>query len=127
MIVVDSCGWLEFYADGPLAEEYAKYLIDLEAVVTPALVIYEVYKKVKRERGEPDALMAVGPMQKTLIVPFDTRVGLLAADLSLAFNLPLADAAIYATAQLHNCNVVTSDQHFKELPGVIYLRPPQSI
>jgi hypothetical protein len=35
--VVDSSGWLEFFADGPLAEAYAVHLADLAQVVTPAI------------------------------------------------------------------------------------------
>lgn len=122
MIVVDSCGWLEFYTDGPLAEKYAQYLSELQAVVTPIIVIYEVYKKIKRERSEADALFAIGPLHKTNVVLLDTQLVLLAADVSLEFGLPMADAFVYATSRLYNCEVVTSDQHFKKLKGVIYLQ-----
>lgn len=39
MIVVDSCGWLEFLADGRWAEEYAAYFSEPEKIVTPSIVI----------------------------------------------------------------------------------------
>lgn len=122
MIIVDSCGWLEFYTDGSLADQYAGYLNELQNIVTPVIIIYEVYKKIKRERSEADALFAVGPMHKTNVVPLDTQLALLAADVSLEFSLPMADALVYATACLYNCQVVTSDRHFKDLKGVIYFQ-----
>jgi predicted nucleic acid-binding protein len=33
----------------------------------------------------------------------------------------MADAIIYATAQHHNAQLVTSDAHFANLPGVVFL------
>lgn len=42
MITIDSCGWLEYYTAGPLAEEYGKYLKDLTQIVTPLVILYEV-------------------------------------------------------------------------------------
>ncbi|MDN5347098.1 MAG: hypothetical protein PWP65_662 [Clostridia bacterium] len=120
MIIIDSCGWLEFYTDGPLVNKYAPYLNDLQAIVTPDIIIYEVYKKIKRERSEADALLAIGPLHKTNVVPLDTQLVLLAADLSLEFGLPMADAFVYATSRLYKCKVITSDKHFKDLEDVIY-------
>jgi len=119
--VVDSSGWLEFFIDGPLANRYAEHLADLGQILTPSIVLYEVYKKIKRERSEEDALIAVAQIEKTRIVPLTTTVALTAADLSLEHRLAMADALIYATAILHQVTVVTSDPDFMGLPGVIYL------
>ena len=49
MIVVDSSGWVEFFTDGPLADDYASKLRNLSAVMTPVIVLYEVYKRLKRD------------------------------------------------------------------------------
>jgi len=43
MIVVDSSGWLEFLTDGLLAEEYASRLKQPATVITPTIIMYEVY------------------------------------------------------------------------------------
>ncbi len=121
MILVDSCGWLEFLADGPLAEEYAPYFAKPEEIVTPSIVIYEVTKKVSREEGKERALFIAAQMQQTKLVPFDGRLALVAADVSLRWGLPMADAIVYATGVECGCKVVTSDHHFKELPGTIFI------
>ena len=121
MIVVDSSGWLEFLTDGPVADEYAKYLRDTAAVITPTIVIYEVYKRAKRVLGEEEAIDAVAAMQKTRVVPLTDELALIAADLSLLHKLPMADAIVLATAQAHDADVVTSDADFKDLPRVIYV------
>jgi predicted nucleic acid-binding protein len=121
LILVDSCGWLEFLADGPLAEEYAPYFAKPEEIVTPSIVIYEVTKKVSREEGKERALFIAAQMQQTKLVPFDGRLALVAADVSLRWGLPMADAIVYATGVECGCKVVTSDHHFKELPGTIFI------
>lgn len=115
MFLVDSSGWIEFFTDGPLAKEYSKYLKDITKVVTPTIVLYEVYKKIKRERTEEDALSAVSLINKTSVIPLSESIALLAADLSLKYSLPMADAIVYATAMEENCKVITSDAHFKGL------------
>lgn len=121
MIVVDSSGWLEFLTDGVLADDYAKRLRQLDAVLTPTIVIYEVYKHAKRLLSEQDAVDAVAAMQKTQVVPLTDELALIAADLSLAHKLPMADAIVLATAQAHNADVVTSDADFAGVPGVVYI------
>lgn len=48
MILIDSFGWIEFLANGSLAERYEEYFENLPLVVTPTIVLYEVYKKISR-------------------------------------------------------------------------------
>ncbi len=124
MIVVDSSGWLQFLTDGPLANEYARRLRQQATVITPTIVIYEVYKHSKRLRGEEGALDAVAAMQKTQVVPLNEELALVAADLSLETKLPMADAIILATARLFDAEVITSDADFDGLAGVTYIPKP---
>jgi predicted nucleic acid-binding protein len=119
MLLVDSPGWIEFFTDGPLAAEYSKYLKDFTKILTPTIVLYEVYKKIKKERTEEDALFAVSLINRTSVIPLSESIALLAADLSLKHSLPMADAIVYATALEENCKVVTSDTHFKGLDRVV--------
>ena len=121
MIVVDSSGWLEFLTDGVLAEEYAKRLRQPTSVLTPTIVLYEVYKHAKRLLSEQDAVDAVSAMQQTQVVPLSDELALVAADLSLAYKLPMADAIVLATAQAYDADVITSDVDFADIPGVVYI------
>ena len=124
MIVVDSSGWLQFLTDGPLSDQYASRLRQPGNVLTPTIIMYEVYKHAKRLRGEDGALDAVAAMQKTRVVALDTELALVAADLSIEFKLPMADAIILATGRVHEAEVVTSDADFEGLPGVTYIPKP---
>ncbi len=127
MIVVDSSGWLEFLTDGPLGDEYAKRLRQPSAVVTPTIILYEVYKHAKRLRGEEGGLEAVAAMQKTVVVPLNDDLALVAADLSIEHKLPMADAIILATARMFEAEVITSDADFELVAGVTYLPKPTSL
>ena len=110
MIIVDSCGWLEWFTDGKLADRYQEYLADRNNMIVPAIVLYEVYKILKREVGEEKALLAAGYMKSAPVIPMDEPLALAAADIALQEKLAMADAIVVATARLKNCKVITSDQ-----------------
>lgn len=120
-VVVDSWGWIEYFTDGPLAARYARYLEKPQEVVTPVIVVYEVYKKVKQQRGEEIAKRNVAQLDKTEIVPLTDSLALAAADLSLSYGLPMAGALILATARQCKVKVVTSDPHFEGVEDVMFL------
>jgi len=117
VVVVDSSGWIEYFTDGPQADAYGRYLKDIEKVATPAVVVYEVYKKIRCERGEEIAKLCVAQMEKTRGVPIDQAIALRAADLSLEFSLPMADSFVLATARALGAELLTSDNDFKNVPG----------
>ncbi len=121
MLLVDSSGWIEFFTDGPLAKTYAKHMKEPSKIITPTIVLYEVYKKIKRERTEEEALTAVALMNRTSVVELSESIALLAADLSIKYFLPMADAIVYATAMEKDCRVITGDSHFRELDRVVFL------
>lgn len=117
MVVVDSSGWIEFFTAGSKANTYARYLKKPEEVLTPVIVLYEVYKKIKRERGEETAKLCLAQIEKTRVVPMEEGTALLAADLSLELSLPMADAFVLATARMHRARLVTSDADFRGISG----------
>ncbi len=122
MILVDSSGWIEFFTGGANAGKYGAYLEKASRLVTPTIVLFEVYKLVKRERTEEEALLAVAQIQKTRVVPLSESLALAAADISLELRLAMADSIVYATARAEGAELVTSDKDLGELPGVTYIR-----
>ncbi len=121
-VVLDSSGWIEFFTGGPLADRYAAYLAPRYQLITPTVVLYEVYKKIKRERGEEVALLFVGRLNATQVVQLTESIAYLAADLSLRHGLAMADAIVYATAKDQDAEVVTGDADLKDLSGVVYVK-----
>jgi predicted nucleic acid-binding protein len=126
VIVVDSSGWLEFLTDGPLAEKFATRLRQPAQVITPTIIVYEVYKHARRLRGEGAALDAVAAMQKTRLVPLTEDLALVAADVSLEYKLAMADSIVLATARQYNAELITSDTGFRGVPGVVYVARQRS-
>ncbi len=121
-LLVDSSGWIEYFSGGPLAENYGSYLGRSAELITPTIVVYEVYKKIKRERGEELALRVTASLTATEVIPLTESIALLAADVSLQYGLAMAGAIIYATARDQAAQVLTSDADLKDLPGVVYLK-----
>jgi toxin FitB len=120
MNLVDSCGWLEYFADGPNADFYAAALEDTESLIVPTICLLEVFKRVFQQRGEDAGLQAAAAMHQGLIVPLDASIALRAARISSDLKLPLADSVILATAQTYLGIIWTQDAHFKGLEGVRY-------
>ncbi len=121
-VLLDSSGWIEFFTDGPLADRYAVYLTPKYQLITPTIVLYEVYKKIKRERGEETALLFAGRLGATQVIQLTESIAFLAADLSLRYGLAMADAIVYATARDQDAEVVSGDMDLKGLPGVVYVQ-----
>jgi len=121
MNVVDSSGWLEYFADGPNAGFFADAIEDAAGLIVPTISIYEVFKKILQQRGEGDALQAVAAMQQGTAVDLTPPLALSAAKISVERGLPMADSVILATAQAHNATLWTQDADFKAIDGVQYV------
>jgi len=121
MNVVDSSGWLEYFADGPNADFFAQALESTESLVVPSLTIFEVFKKMLSVRSESEALLVAATMQQGQVVDLDAALSLDAARLSLENKLPLADSVILATARANQAVLWTQDGDFEGMAGVKYI------
>ena len=120
MNIVDSSGWLAYFADEPNAKHFLTPLNDTDSLVVPTVTIYEVFKVVLRESRENEALQAVVAMQKGTVVDLTASLAIAASKLSLEHNLPMADSIILATAREFDATVWTQDSDFKNVGGVKY-------
>ncbi|MCD6138337.1 MAG: type II toxin-antitoxin system VapC family toxin [Deltaproteobacteria bacterium] len=120
MNIVDSSGWLAYFADEPNAKYFLTPLNDASSLVVPTVTIYEVFKVVLRESSENEALQAVVAMRKGRVVDLTATLAIAASKLSLEHNLPMADSIILATAKAFVATIWTQDSHFKNIGGVKY-------
>lgn len=125
MNLVDSSGWLEYFADGPNAPFFAPAIEDAAALLVSTINLYEVFKRVLQQRDEDSALKAVAVMGEGRVVPIDDALALSAARLSVLHDLPMADSLILATARAHQALVWTQDADFDGLEGVRYRPAPR--
>jgi predicted nucleic acid-binding protein len=120
MNIVDSSGWLAFFADEPNAKHFLGPLSDSALLVVPTVTIYEVFKVILRESGENDALQAAAAMQKGTVVALTVPLAIAASRLSIEYALPMADSLILATAQEFNAILWTQDSNLKNINNVKY-------
>jgi predicted nucleic acid-binding protein len=116
LFLVDSSGWIEFLGDGPLADKFARFFENEDRLIVPAIVLYEVYKKLLSAGGSTTADRFLSAALRARVMAVDERLAMLAARISLDRRLAMADAMIYATALIAGAHVVTSDAHFQGLP-----------
>jgi len=121
MNVVDSSGWLEYFADGLNADFFAPAVENVAELVVPSISIYEVFKRVLQQRDESDALQAVAVMQQGTVVDLDAAIALNAAKLSVGLRLPMADSVMLATAHAHDATLWTQDSDLRTFEGVQYV------
>ena len=121
MNVVDSSGWLEYFANGKNAGFFAPAIEDPSRLIVPTLSLFEVFKRVLQQRGDPPALQAVALMHQGRVVDLDATLALAAARLSAVDRLPLADSVMLATARLFGATLWTQDADFEGREGVRFV------
>ncbi|PKL09148.1 MAG: VapC toxin family PIN domain ribonuclease [Spirochaetae bacterium HGW-Spirochaetae-7] len=120
MIVVDSCGWLEFFGGTQRRMLFRPAILGPTPPLVPAVCVYEVFRRLLPKIGKIEALSCVATMTRNRIVPLDERVALEAARLAMEYKLAFADASIYAVCLINRAELWTQDAHFKDLPNVRY-------
>jgi predicted nucleic acid-binding protein len=122
MNLVDSSGWLEYFADGLNAKFFAPALEDTENLIVSTINIYEVFKRVLQQRGEDAALQAVALMQQANVVDVTSPIAMDAANISTELKLPMADSIIFATARAYGATLWTQDADLDGLPNVRFTK-----
>jgi len=120
--LVDSSGWLEYFADGKNASFFVRAIENSKELIVSTINIYEVYKKILLEKDENSALQAIALMQSVKVINVSSSISIMAARLSYDLKIPMADSIIYSTARINNAIVWTQDADFKDLDGVKYFK-----
>ncbi len=120
MNVVDSSAWLEYFADGPNAANFAKPIEATRSLIVPTLSLFEVFKRVSQQRSEDEALRAIAVMEQGRIVDLDRATALEAARISIEHRVAMADSIMLAIALRHRATLWTQDADFEGLPSIQY-------
>ena len=121
MKVVDSSGWLEYFAQGPNASFFTPAIQGTDSLVVPAICVYEVFKILLTLRGEEAALLAAGIMSGGTSASLTPEIALQAAHLSLDLKTALADRIILATSKAYEATLYKQDADFEVLDGMAYI------
>lgn len=118
MKLIDSSAWLAYFLDHPTAARIAPHILEIERVLVPSLVIYEVMRQMLKRKDRAATELVTAQLCRGVVVPTDAQLAMLAAPLSLRHGLGTVDALIYATALQHRATLVTLDNDFRGLPRV---------
>ena len=117
--VVDTSAWIEWLTGSMLGKALGAQFPNKPQCIVPTIVQLELSKWLVRELGEEPADQVIAYTQKCIIVPLNTAIALLAAELCREHKLATADAIVYATARHQGAELLTCDAHFKGLPDVV--------
>ena len=118
LVLVDFCGWLEYIIGNEKADAFGAVFQGSAQVLVPTIVLYEVFQILLLRASKTDANLFLSEALRRRVVDLTGTIALAAASLSIDYKLPMADAIIYATAQAHQAELITSDAHFSGLPGL---------
>lgn len=120
MNLVDSSGWLEYFADGNNADIFSEAIEDADHLLASTINIYEVFKRILQQRGEDSALQAIALMYQAKVIEVTNEIAINAAKLSDEHKLPMADSLILMTARMHGAVLWTQDSDFQDFEEVKY-------
>lgn len=120
MNIVDSSCWLEYFSGTKFGDLVATAIEDIDSLVVPTIILYEVFKKILNEKDEDSALLAVAHMKQGNVIELDSDLAIYSAKVGKDYKLALADSIIYACSIKNNSILWTQDKHFKDLPNVKY-------
>jgi predicted nucleic acid-binding protein len=123
--LVDSSGWLEYFADGKNAGFFAPAIENTKLLIVSSINCYEVFKRIVQQRDENAAMQAIAVMRQGVVVDVSADLAVVAAKVALDLKLPLADSVILATARLRRAIVWTQDSDFEGIDGVKYMAKRQ--
>lgn len=122
MNIVDSSGWLEYFANGTNASFFSEPIEDTDALLVPAISLYEVFKRILQQLGETEALNAIAFMQSGKIIDLSSPIALHAARISADLKIPMADSIMLASAREFDAILWTQDSDFEGLDGIKYIK-----
>lgn len=125
MNVVDSSGWLEYFAEGPNVDFFAPAIEDIQNLIIPVISLYEVFKRVLQQTDEDRAFQAITIMRQGRVIELNAELAVYAARLSCRHKIPMADSIILATTWTYQAILWTQDNDFEGLPGVNYVQKPR--
>jgi predicted nucleic acid-binding protein len=126
MTIIDTSGWLEYFTGGPNSDFFSTAIKKDPNIIIPTIILYELWKKISREKGEDKAIELVAQLKRYEIVPLDESLSISAAKISNEYKIPMADSIIYATLMKYNATLWTQDSDFKDFENVKYIEKKDS-
>jgi toxin FitB len=80
MNLVDSSGWLEYFADGKNADYFAPVIENTSELIVSVINLYVVYKKISSEKDVNAAIQAIALMHQPKVIDITGPISFLQQD-----------------------------------------------
>jgi predicted nucleic acid-binding protein len=119
--VVDSSGWLEYFAAGPNAGFFAPALEAVDDLVVPTVSVCRFSSASSNSAVRATRSRRWLSCSRATWSTWSVPLALDAARLSVELQIPMADAIILTTARANGATLWTQDSHFEGMTGVEYV------
>ena len=116
MKLLDSFAWMEYFMGSKRGTKIRDYVDGNETLYLPSVCLTEIRSRYLREKKDPVSRINL-IIERSLIIPLDQEIALLAADIRQKHKLHTIDAIIYATSLLKGLTLVTGEEQCKALPN----------
>ncbi|HOT03956.1 MAG TPA: PIN domain-containing protein [Methanolinea sp.] len=121
-LLIDSFIWLEIVQGSEKGKQALEIMDGAEAIHTSVVNLYEVSYRLRTLRDEATAHDLITTISSHAIIhPVDREIALAAAPLRLLHGYGAVDALYHATAEVHNLEMLTGDQHFRDIERAILI------
>ena len=126
--VIDAYAWIEYFMGTKTGEKVKPTIEGQEEKITPTICLAEIYAKTLRvETQELAEKQRIFIKERSALAPLDEPIALESAKIQNRLKKEieswgLADSIVYATGQIKKAEVITGDEHFKNLENVIFIK-----
>lgn len=126
--IIDSYAWIEYFMGTKAGEKVKPIIEGLEEKITPTICLAEVYAKtLKVESQELAEKQRTFIKERSALAPLDETIAVESARIDVTMKKEtkgwgLADSIVYATGLIRKAEIVTGDEHFKNLQNVIFIK-----
>jgi predicted nucleic acid-binding protein len=119
--VYDTRFFVEYFYSGD-ADFLGRLKEDLRVVrerLVSALIVHEIHRlNLEKEGREVATLRSETICRDFNVVDVDYETAVRSAELRSRHRMPMADSVIAATAQIHDCSLVSDDPHFQGIENL---------
>ncbi|MEW5996380.1 MAG: PIN domain-containing protein [Candidatus Micrarchaeota archaeon] len=115
--VADTYAWISYFS-----RKRFRQIIENELIETPAIVIAELGRTLKRKRVDEKMIEKILQFvsRRGLILPLDFESAKKGGRVAEEEGLSLIDGIIYSYVSGDDCRLITGDEHFRGKKNVIF-------
>jgi len=122
-VLVDTYAWLELFQGSDRGKKGREIIRDANPLCTSVLNIYELFYRIEQIRGDNTAHHYIDILKSRVkILNLTPEIACMGAQIKIdPPDMGAVGCLMYETARAQGLVVLTGDQHFRNLPGVILI------